>query len=105
MKWFIHNNYAYIIKNELRFETVLPDGLDTLADVVENVAALNATAGGEETADDPGNVLADVELLRIIYTDALHAEAETSDARKDHRLTLPQFLFQDVLQFRHHADD
>ena len=50
----------------LRFETCLPDGLDTIAEVVEDVTALNATACGEETADITSDVTTDVECLRVI---------------------------------------
>jgi hypothetical protein len=82
---------------------MMPDSLDTLTEVVENVATLDATASGEETADDTGDVLSDVEVLGIVHTDALHTETETADAREHHRLTLPQFLLQNILKFRHNT--
>lgn len=53
------------------------------------MTALNAAASGEEAANDSGDVLAYVEGLGIIHTDALHAEAETADARKYHSLAIP----------------
>lgn len=73
----------------LWFEAVLPDGFDAVADIVEDVTALDATAWGEETADDAGDVATDVELLRVVDTGALHTKAETADAWEDHRLALP----------------
>ena len=84
-------------ESRLWLETFLPDGLDTIAEVVEDMAALDTTASREEAANDSGDVLSDVERLGIIHTDALHTEIETSDARKYHRLTFPQFLFQNIL--------
>ena len=61
------------------FEASLPDGLDTLAEVVEDVAVLgpftdvDAATCWKETTDDAGDVTADVECLRIIHTDAFYA--------------------------------
>lgn len=81
----------------LWLEPLLPDGLDSIAEVVENMAALDTTASGEETANDAGDVLSDVEGFRIIHTDTLHTETETTDAGKYHRLTFPQSLFQNIL--------
>lgn len=71
----------------LRLEALLPDGLYTVAEVVEDVAALDAAACREKAADDAGDVLADVEVLWVIDTNTLHAEAEPSDAVEDHRLS------------------
>jgi hypothetical protein len=55
----------------LRFGTFVPDGLDTVAEVVENVATLDATAGGQEAADDARDVAADVKGLGVVDTDTL----------------------------------
>ena len=75
----------------------MPDGLDTFAEVVKNMAALNTATGGKEAADDAGDVTADVEILGIIDTDALHTKAETSDAGQYHGLAVAQFLLHGVL--------
>ena len=61
----------------------MPDCFDAIAEVVENVAALDATAGGKEAADDASDMTADVEGLGIVDTDALHTQTETADARED----------------------
>jgi len=37
-----------------RLETILPDSLHTIADIIEDMTALDAATGGEETADDTG---------------------------------------------------
>ena len=87
------------------FEALLPYGLDTIAEVVDDMTSLDATASGEETANDTGDVLADVEGLRIVHTDALHTKTETADAREYHRLAFPQFLLQNILKFRYDTDD
>ena len=76
-----------------RFETFLPDGLDTIAEVIEDLATLDATTGRQEAADNAGDVTADVESLRVIHTDAFHAEAEASDAGKHHGVAFAEFLF------------
>ena len=81
----------------LRLEAGLPDGFDAFAEVVEDVAALDAAAGREEAADDAGDVASDVEVLLVFDTDALHTQAEAADAGKDDRLALTQFLLHEVL--------
>ena len=63
---------------------MLPDGLYAIAEVVEDVAALNAAAGREEATDNAGDVTADVEHFRIVHADAFHAEAEAANAWKHH---------------------
>ncbi len=75
----------------------MPDGLDTVTEVVENVATLNATTGGEEAANDTGDMVADVECLRIVHADALYTKTETTYAREHHRLAFSEFLFQNIL--------
>ena len=75
----------------------MPDGLDTFAEVVENMAALDATASGEEAADDAGNMAANIEILGIIDTDALHTQAEATNARQHNGLAVAQFLLHGVL--------
>ena len=72
----------------LRFKTRLPDGFDTFAEVVEDMASLNTATGREETADDAGDVTVDVECLRVIHPDALYTKTETADARENDRLPL-----------------
>ena len=81
----------------LRFKTRLPDGFDTFAEVVEDMATLDATTGREETTDDAGDMTTDVESLGIIYTNALHTKTETSYTWKDNSLPLGKSLLQDVL--------
>ena len=71
----------------LRFEAFLPDGFDTVAEVVEDVAALDAAAGRKEATDDASDVAADVEVFGIFDTDALYSETEAADARKNDGLT------------------
>jgi hypothetical protein len=83
----------------------MPDGLDALAEVIEDMAALDATASREETADNAGDVLADVECLGIIHTNTLYAKTETADAWEHDCLTLRKPLLQDVLQFRHYTNN
>ena len=89
----------------LRFETCLPDGLDTIAEVVEDVTALNATACGEETADITSDVTTDVECLRVIDTDTLYPKTETADTGEDNGLPVRQSVLEDLLQLRYHTDD
>ena len=71
----------------------MPDGLDTFAKVVKNMAALNTAAGGKEAADDAGDVMADVEFLWVVYADAFHTKTEASDAGKHHGVAFAEFLF------------
>ena len=52
------------------------------------MASLNTATGREETADDAGDVAADVECLRVIHPDALYTKTETADAKENDRLTL-----------------
>ncbi|MBR1389520.1 MAG: hypothetical protein IJ569_07860 [Prevotella sp.] len=42
------------------------------------MASGDAAAGGEETADDTGDVTTDVEVLRIVDTDTLYAKAASN---------------------------
>ena len=63
-----------------RLEACLPDGLDTLAEVIEDVASLDTTTSRQEATHDARDVTTDVERLRIINTDALYPKTETSDA-------------------------
>ena len=90
---------------QLWFEAFLPDGFDTVAEIVENAATLNATTGGEETTDDTSDVATDVELLRILYSYTLYTKTETANARKNYCLAFGQTLLQDVLQFGNYALD
>jgi len=83
----------------------LPDGLDAVAEVVEDVAALDVATGGEEAADDAGDVVTDVECLGGINTDTLHTKAETADARKDDGLAVAQFLLHDILNLSGDSDN
>ena len=71
----------------LRFEAFLPDGFDTVAEVVENVAALNTASSRKESADNSGDVTADVELLWVFDTNAFHTETKTTNTWKDNGLT------------------
>ena len=84
----------------LRLEAFLPDGLDVLAEVIDDVAAYGATAGGEEAADDASDVAADVELLRIIDALAFHTQTETADAWQHHRVAVAQPGLHQILQVR-----
>ena len=77
----------------------LPRDLHTIAEVIEDMAILDAAAGREETADDAGDVTPDVELVRIIHADALHAKAESANAWEDNCLSFGQPMLQDVLKF------
>ena len=83
----------------------MPHGFDAVTEVIEDVAALNAAACGQESTDNTGNVAADVKLLRVINAYALHTETESTDTRKNDRLTFRQPVFQDFLQFRYYTDD
>ena len=104
---FIFNIYAQLYDNLLAlwFGTVVPDGLHAVAEVIENVAVLDAAAGREEATDNAGDVAADVERLWIIHADALHAEAEAADARQDDSLAVTQFFLQQVLKLRDDTND
>ena len=88
----------------LRLEAFLPDGVHTVAEVVEDVAAVDAAAGGEETADDAGDVVTDVEVFRVVHANAFHAKAEAADTGKDDGLAVAEPLFEDILQLSHYAD-
>jgi hypothetical protein len=87
----------------LRLKARLPDGLDALAEVVEDMATLNAATSREETADDAGDVTTDVEFLRIIHPDTLYPKAETADSWEYDRLTLGKTVLQDILEFCYHT--
>ena len=89
----------------LWFEACLPDGLYSFAEVVKNMTTLNTAACWQEFADDTGDVITDVEGLWIIHANTFHTEAETTNARKDHRLTIREFFLQYVLQLCDYADD
>jgi hypothetical protein len=82
---------------ELRLKARLPDGFDAFAEVVEDMAALDTATGRQETADDAGDVTADVERLRIINPDTFYTKTETSYTWKDYSLPLGKSLLQDVL--------
>ena len=82
-----------------RLKACLPDGLDALTEVVEDMAPLDTATGREETAYDACDVTTDVERLRIIDTDALYPKAETSDAWKNNGLTFRKPMLQDILKF------
>jgi hypothetical protein len=69
------------------------------------MAPLNTAACWQEFANDTGDVMTDVEGLWIINTDALYTEAETTNAREDHRLTIREFFLQYVLQLCDYAED
>ena len=56
---------------------------------------LNAASGWEETADNAGEVMADIEILWIIYTYTLYTKTETTDTRQDNCLAIGQFFFKD----------
>ena len=86
-----------------RFETRLPDGLDTLAEVIEDMAPLDTASSRQEAAHDARDVTTDVERLRIIDTDALYPKTETSDAWKNDGLTFRKPMLQDVLKFCYHT--
>lgn len=51
-----------------RFGPLVPNRLDTFAEVVKNVASLDAATGGQEAADDAGDVTADIEGFRVVHT-------------------------------------
>lgn len=70
----------------------MPDGLDAFAEVVEDVAALDAAAGWEETADNAGDVATDVERLGIIDSDTLYTETEATNAWKNDSLSILSIL-------------
>ena len=72
----------------------MPDGFDTIAEVVEDVAALDAAAGWQETTDEAGDMAAEIEFFRIVDADTLHMKTETTDARQDNRLAIGEFIFE-----------
>ena len=86
-----------------RLEACLPDGLDTLAEVIEDVASLDTTTSRQEATHDARDVTTDVERLRIINTDALYPKTETSDAWKNNGQTFRKPMLQDVLKFCYHT--
>lgn len=87
----------------LRLAPVLPDGVDAVADVVEDVVAGGAVAGGQEAADDALDVAAQAELLRVVHALALHAEAEAAYLGQDDGVAVGEFHLQRVLQVGHHG--
>lgn len=62
--------------------------LYVFAEIVFQGTVLITAAGWEKPADDPTDVMADVEFLRVINAFALHTEAEASDTLKVYRLTI-----------------
>ena len=91
--------------DESGLETVLPDSLYAVTEVVEDSASGDAAAGGEEAADDAGDVTTDVEVLGIVDTDTLYAKAEPADAGEHDGMTLAEPLPENLLKFRCHTDD
>ena len=89
----------------LRLEAFLPDGLDTLAEIVEDMAVLHAATSGEEAADDAGDVTSKIEFLRVLNTNTLHTKTETANTGKDDRLTICQLILEKFLQFRNHTNN
>ena len=90
---------------KLRLKASLPDGLDTLAEVVEDVAVLgpftdiDAATCWEETTDDSLDMSSYIELFGFFYTNALNTQAKATDAFDDHRLTIGQTVFHHILKF------
>ena len=101
----LHRRHQRHTVRVLRFETFLPDGFHTIAEIIENATTLNATTGGEETTDDTGNMSSDIELLRILYSYTFYTKAETANARKNYRLPIGQTLLKNVLQFGDNSYD
>jgi hypothetical protein len=48
---------------------------------------------------------AEVKLLRVVDTDALHPQTKTANAGKDDRLSIGQFFFKQLLQFCNHPNN
>ena len=71
----------------LRLEAFLPDGFDTVAEIVEDTTALSATACREKTADDASNMATDIEVLWVVDTNTLYTKTETADSWKDNGLS------------------
>ena len=79
------------------FEAFQPDGLHAVAEVIEDMTTLDASASREETTDNTGDVTTDVEVLGIINAYTFHAKAESADAWEDYCLPFSQPMLQDVL--------
>ena len=77
-----------MIKNLLRLEAYLPDGFHTLAEVVEDMTALTAASSGKEIGYKSRDVMADIEIFRIIDTDTLNMQTETANARENNSLAI-----------------
>ena len=84
---------------ELGLEAFVPDGLETLAGVVDDVAGGGTVAGGEEAADETGEVTADVEVLGVVDTFTFYADAEPAYAVDDDGLTQCEALLHEFLEF------
>ena len=97
--------YIFLSVSTLWLEAFLPDGLDAVAEIVEDTPARDAAPCRQETTDDTGDVTRNVKVLGIIDTDTLYAKAEAADTRKDDRLTFRQPMLEDVLQFGDHHED
>ena len=69
------------------------------------MSACYAATCGEEAADDTRDVASNVQVLRVIDPDTLHAEAETADAWKDDRLAFRQPMLENVLKFGDYHHD
>ena len=97
-----------MLKCGLRLEAFLPDGLHTVAEVIEDMTSLDAAASGEEAADDTSDVSRDIELLRIIDTYTFHAKAESADAWEDNRLPFDLYregiFYYGTSKYRHEND-
>ena len=64
------------------------------------MASLNTATGREETADDAGDVAADVECLRVIHPDALYTKTETADAETPPIATMRRYAVYDLVLLR-----
>ena len=65
----------------------MPNRLDTLTEVVENVASLDAATSGQEATDDAGDMTADDEGFRVVLTDAIYTQAVIPSPQKNERKT------------------
>lgn len=77
---------------------MLPDGIDAIAEIIDDVVTAITVTGWEKAADDASDVATTAELLRLIYPLTLHTKAEATDFRNHNGIALGEFHLQGLLQ-------
>ena len=77
---------------------MLPDSFHAVAEVIDDVAPCCPMAGWQEAADDAGDVVTQVKLLRLVHALTFHTEAEAPDFWNHYGVAVRELHLQRVLQ-------